>query len=156
MAEAFTINSPTSLLAFNNYVEKLWAEHKYLTFDAPRIGADRSLNQNALFHVWASEYVAYRLNKNKKGITRGELDGMKRIIKTRYAATHPDSFKWMVYEIVNPFNGEKKKDYTSSTTWKRGEMYLVLTWFQMVAAEDGLILEAKGEFAKLQRKETEV
>lgn len=155
MPEAFTINSPTSRLAFNVYVDKQYSEHGYITFDAPRIGADRSLNQNALFHVWASEYVAYRLNKNKKAVLKGELAGMKRIIKQRFNVTNPDFSSWMVLDVVNPFNGQIKKDYTSSSDWKKGEMYLVLTWFQMVAAEDGLILESRGEFAKLQRKETE-
>ena len=155
MSEAFTINSPTSRLAFNTYVDKLYSEHKYITFSAPRIGADRSHSQNALFHVWATEYVAYRLNKNKKDVSKGELNGMKIIIKQRYAAAHPDSFNWITESVVNPFNLKVKKGYTSSSDWKKGEMYLVLTWFQMVAAEDGLILESRGEFARLQRRETE-
>jgi len=154
MAEAFTINSTHTRAAFNNYVDKLYDEHKYITFDAPRIGADRSLPQNAMLHVWAGEYVAYRLNKNKKEVTAGELEGMKQIIKKRFAAAHPDSYSWMVHDVINPFNGASKKGYTSSSTWKRGEMFQVLTWFQMVAAEDGLILESRGEFAKLQREES--
>ena len=58
----------------------------------------------------------------------------------------------MIHEVVNPRNGDTKKDYTSSARWLRGEMFLVLTWMQMIAAEDGLILEAKGQFSKLQRE----
>lgn len=152
MAEQWTVNSITSLTAFNKHVERLFAEHKFITFSSPRIGADRSLDQNALFHVWATEYVAYTLKKDKREVSPGELDGMKQIIKKRFTATHPACYEWMVYEIVNPFNGATRKDYTSSKSWKRGEMYLVLDWFQMVAAEDGLILESKGQFAKLQRE----
>lgn len=156
MGESFTINSEATKIAFSKYVSDLLSEHKYLTFSAPRIGADRSMDQNALFHVWATEYAAYRLRKDKRDVSDGELDGMKRIIKKHFTAAHSEAYGFMVYELVNPFTGEKKKDYTSSKTWKRGEMFMVLTWFQMVAAQDGLILESKGQFEKLQRKQHEV
>lgn len=151
MKESWSINSAHSLMAFNKIVEGLYKEHKYITFSAPRIGRDRSLDQNALFHVWVTEYVAYRLQIHKKEATKGLIEGMKQIIKKRFTATHPQAYEWMVFEVVNPFNGKTKKEYTSSSDWKKGEMFLVLTWFQMVAAEDGLILESKGQFEKLQR-----
>jgi len=152
MTENFTINSAPSLLAFNKNVEKLFSKHRYLTFSAPRIGADRSLNQNALFHVWCTEYAAYCASITKKEVSKGLLVGMKRIVKKRFTSSHPHCYGWMVHEVINPFTGETKKDYTSSADWKKGEMFLVLTWLQMLAAEDGLILESKGEFAKLQRE----
>lgn len=156
MGESFTINNETSLQAFIKYAGSLYESHKYITFSAPRIGADRSMDQNALFHVWATEYAAYRLRKDKRDVSDGELDGTKRIIKKHFTAAHPEAYGFMVYELVNPLTGEKKKDYTSSKTWKRGEMFMVLNWFQMVAAQDGLILESKGQFEKLQRKQHEV
>ena len=150
--ESFTINSEHSKVAFKKYVDELFEQHRYITFNAPRIGADRSVSQNALFHVWCSEYVAYRMAIHRKEVSKGLLAGMKRIVKKRFTASHPESQGWMVYEVVNPFNGQSKKDYTSSKDWKRGEMFTVLTWLQMVAAEDGLILESRGEFAKLTRE----
>ena len=152
MAEQFTINSATSRMAFNKWVDDLQREHGYITFSAPRIGADRSLNQNALFHVWLTEYVAFRLKIHKKEVSEGLLQGMKDLVKQRFTASFPDSFKWMVYEVICPLTKEvARMDYTSSKTWKSGEMFQVLTWFQMTAAEDGLILESIGKFAKLQR-----
>lgn len=156
MGESFTINSEISRAAFIKHMNFLYEKHKYITFSSPRIGADRSMDQNALFHVWATEYAAYRLRKDKRDVSDGELDGMKRIIKKHFTAAHSEAYGFMVYELVNPFTGEKKKDYTSSKTWKRGEMFMVLNWFQMVAAQDGLILESKGQFEKLQRKQHEV
>jgi len=110
MSESWTVNSAYSLAAFNKHVELLYDQHKYITFSAPRIGADRSISQNALFHVWATEYVAWKLNMNNKEVSKGLLAGMKLIIKKRYTAAHPDSVAWMVYEVVNPFNGKSKKD----------------------------------------------
>lgn len=155
MPESYTINSLPSLVAFQKYVEDQYREHKYLSFDKPRIGPDRSLSQNALLHVWITLYIAFRLKKHKSDVTPGEIEGTKRIIKRRFTATHPGSHVWMVHKIKNIFSGETRNEYTSSKTWKRGECYMVLTWFQMVAAEDGLVLESRGEFAKNQREETE-
>ena len=152
MAESFTINSLTSRAAFNNYVDGLFKKHGYITFGAPRIGADRSISQNSLFHVWATEYAAYILRKDKREVLPGELDGMKRTIKQRFTLTYPDCKNWTTYEIINPFTNERKRDYTSSKTWRTGEMFMVLTFVQMTAAQDGLILESKGQFAKNQRK----
>jgi len=151
--ESFTINSLPSLAAFHKYVEDQYAEHKYITFVPPRVGPDRSLSQNAIFHAWITLYIAFRLKKRKEDVTKGEIEGTKRIIKRRFTATHPGSHVWMVHKIVNIFSGESRNEYTSSASWKRGECYMVLTWFQMVAAEDGLILESKGEFAKGQQEE---
>ncbi len=149
--ESFSINSSASLAAFKANVERLYNEHKYITFSAPSIGKDRSIDQNSLFHVWLTEYVAYRLKKDRRIVDPGELAGMKEIVKKRFTAVHPDCQSWMIHNVVNPFNGSSKKGYTSSRKWKKGEMFMVLSWFQMVAADDGLILEAKGAFAKLQR-----
>jgi hypothetical protein len=151
MPESWVINSDHSEAAFIANVKKLRAEHKYITYSAPRIGADRSIDQNALFHVWATEYAAFLLKKSKKEVSSGELDGMKRIIKREYCRAHPNHF--MVHEIVNPRTGETKKDYTSSANWKSGEMFMVLEWMQMQAAHDGLILESIGQYAKFQREQ---
>lgn len=152
--ETFTVNSATSAMAFYRHVQDMFAQHKYLTFTW-RIGEKRSLDQNALLHVWLTEYAAHLLDKDKKLVTRGELEGMKRHAKRMYYAEHGEQCAvWMIHEVVNPANPEQhKRDFTSSTTWKRGEMYLFLTWLQMKAAMDGLVLESKGEYAELQRKE---
>lgn len=152
MTNQFIINSAPSRMAFNKWVDDLQREHGYITFSEPRIGADRSLDQNALFHVWLAEYCAFTLNVHKKEVSKGLIQGMKDLVKQRFTARFPDSFSWMVYDVINPITKEARQDYTSSKAWKSGEMFQVLTWFQMTAAEDGLILESKGNFAKLQRK----
>jgi hypothetical protein len=148
--EAWTVNSDYKLTAYIEHVKKLYAEHKYLTFPAPRIGADRSLDQNALLHVWITEYVAEKLSINKREITPAHIESMKRAIKGKFY--NETGEPWMIHELTNPFTGEKKKDFTSSRRWKRGEMFMFLTWMQAAAANDGVILESKGEFNKLQRE----
>ena len=59
----------------------------------------------------------------------------------------------MIHVVTDPKSGKTKKDYTSSADWKTGEMYQVLTFLQMESANDGLILEAKGQYAKLKREQ---
>lgn len=152
MKESITINSDASLVAFQRQVEQQYIEHRYLTFSPPRIGKDRSIDQNSLFHVWATEFAAYLLDKDKKQVTKGELEGMKFEIKKRFTRQHPHYYHWMVHEVVNPATKERKKGYTSSASWKPGEMFTVLNWLQMYAADRGLILESKGKHAKLQRE----
>ena len=61
MADQFIVNSLASRMALNKWVDDLYAKHGYITFSEPRIGADRSLDQNALLHVWLPEYVAFTL-----------------------------------------------------------------------------------------------
>lgn len=150
MSEHWVINSDHTEQAFIANVRKMYQEHKYITFDSPRIGKDRSLDQNSLFHVWATEYAASLLTKSKKQVTKGELAGMKRMIKKRFNAIYPNNF--MIHDVIDPFSGASKKDYTSSKSWKTGEMFMVMEWLQMHAANDGVILESTGQYEKLQRK----
>lgn len=150
MGESWTVNSEHSLAAFVRYVKQSYDQHKHITFKSPKIGPDRSLDQNALLHVWCTEYVAHLLRKDKREVTPGELAGMKRHAKgCFYRELH---YPWMVHIVKNPVTGEEKRDYTSSKQWAKGQMYEFLTWLQMVAASDGLILESKGEYAKAQRE----
>ena len=149
MSQAWTTNSASTLKAYIANVHALFDEHKYLTFPAPRIGADRSMGQNALFHVFLTEYVAHILRKDKRDVTKGELEGMKRATKGRYYTYSHDGF--MIHTITDPISKRSKRDYTSSSDWKRGEMFAVLEWLQLQAANDGLIVESRGEFNKLQR-----
>ena len=149
MAQQWTTNSDLTLEACISNARKLYAEHKYLTWTMPRIGADRSMGQNSLLHVWLTEYAAHILRKDKRDVTKGELEGMKRATKGRYYTYSSDAF--MIHTITDPVSGRSKRDYTSSKDWKRGEMFAVLEWLQLEAANDGLILEAKGEFNKLKR-----
>lgn len=149
--ESWTVNSEHSYQAFIAHVRKLFDVHKYVTYGKPRIGADRSLDQNSLFHLWLTEYAAHLLDKDKKLVIEGELEGMKRTVKGTYYRTYGHAF--MVHEIVCPKTKRSKKDYTSSASWKQGEMFAVLNYMQMMAAQDGLILESKGEHARLKSKE---
>lgn len=149
------LNSLPAKVAFFKVVDDLWEQHKYLTFSEPRIGPDRSLTQNNLFHLWATDCWFYYQSLPKGKIQPDELDSIKRSLKKRcYGET---GWPWLSHVIVDVFGGpdaEPKKDFKSSADYSRGEMFDFLTWLQMRAAQDGLILESKGEFAKNQRAQS--
>lgn len=143
------VNSERSKEEFKSYVDRMFAEHKWLTFSEPRIGEDRSILQNSLLHVWLTELAAHFAKCDKKEVTAGMVEGTKRTVKGCYYREFNEP--WMVHQIVCPISGRTRMDYTSSASWKQGEMFHFLTWLQAFAAQHGCILESKGEYAKLQR-----
>ena len=149
MGEAWTVNDERKKAAYIAHVNELFAEHKYLTFPAPRIGADRSLDQNALFHVWLTEFCCHLARCHKSQVTEGMLEGIKLTMKGLFY--RETDFSWMLLSVECPLTGNTKRGFTSSKTWRRGEMFLFLDWLQNFAATKGCILESKGEFAKLKR-----
>ncbi len=153
MGESWTINSDNSLTAFVANVKLLYEKHKYITYSKPRIGIDRSIDQNSLFHLWCSMWIAEKLGKHYKKVEKRELASMKRTVKKMFLIAHPESRDWMTQEITDYTTGQTKLDYTSSSDWKTGEMFMVLTFMQLEAANQGLILESTGEFAKNQREQ---
>ena len=152
MGESWVVNSSITLKAYLCSVEEDFYKHKYLTFKPPSIGPDRSIDQNSLFHLWCSEWVAHKLGKHYKTVDVSELSGMKRTVKKIFYIANPDAH-WMVHVIKDYTTGNTRKDYTSSSDWKTGEMFQVLEFMQLEAAMQGVILESKGKFAQLQRSQ---
>jgi len=151
--ETDTVNSEHTWLAFVANARALYEKHKYVTWSKPRIGPDRSLDQNALFYVWLTEYAAHLLTIDKKAVSKGVVEGLKRTVKDQFYRQTAQSF--MIHEVHSPKTGQRKKDYTSSSDWKTGEMYMVLEFLQRYAANDGLVLEARGQYEKLKREQNE-
>lgn len=153
MGEAWIVNDDRKLTAYIEHVKKQFCDHKYLTFPAARIGADRSLDQNALLHVWLTEFAAYLTPCHTKQVTKGMLYGIKRSMKGLFYREY--AYEWMIQEVVCPLTKRSKKDFTSSKDWKRGEIFIFLDWLQHFAATKGCVLESKGEFAKIKREQNQ-
>jgi len=148
--KTWIVNSPIAAAAFSRWVEAQFSEHKYLTFSL-RIGADRSLDQNALLHVWLTLYVAHLLEIHRKKVSKAMLEGIKKKAKAMYY--NEAGAEWMLHKPVDPWTSEEgEPEFRSSADYKTGEMFLFLTWLQMTAANDGLVLESRGQYAKLQRE----
>lgn len=149
MAEHWVCNSMGQKESFKSHVDRLYDEHKYVTFEW-RIGRQRSLDQNALFHVWATEYAAHLLGKEKKEVTEAEVEGMKLTLK-RYCFNETKE-KFLVHQVKNMFGEEKKIDFRSSKNYRKKEMFFFMCWIQSHALMNhDLVLESTGEFEKLQQ-----
>jgi hypothetical protein len=147
----FVVNSLMGWAAFLKWGFSLFEQWKYVTFTV-RLGADRSLDQNALLHVWITEYAAHLAQIHTKKVTPAMIEFLKRKLKKAYYLE--SGFPWMVERLVDPQSSEEGGLYfRSSADYKVGEMFLFLTWFQMHAANDGCILESRGQYAKLQRQQ---
>lgn len=145
------VNSEKSRDEFIDQVYRDFKEHKYTTYEW-KIGADKSLPQNALLHVWLTEYAAHLLKTPKKSVTEEMLDGMKKQAKQMFYQETAESF--MVHQVIDPWHPDRvKKAYRSSASWSMGEMYIFLNWLQIKAGQDDLVLESKGQYAKNKRKE---
>jgi hypothetical protein len=151
VAEQFIVNSKHTLELAKSILEENFSEKKFTIYHL-RHGEHRSLNQNALFHVWALEWGCFISGLNPKALNTKEkkliTEGTKRAVKKRFYCE--SGYPWLIIEIENPFTKERKKDFSSSGDWLQPEMFTALTWMQATAANDGLILESKGEFKKLQ------
>ena len=107
----------------------------------------RSLDQNALYWVWVTEFAQHLLNKKK--ISAAEKEDMAYTLQRHcYAAMGWD---WLLTTPVDLLTGKPGKPQRKSTTkMLKGEMTLYLEWVQSAAADRGLILESVGEYAELQ------
>jgi len=150
--KTFVVDSLISLTAFCAFVKTLFGKGKYITFTW-RLGADRSLDQNAIFYVWLTEWAAHLAGISKKEVMPQMVEFLKRKVKKRYYLETGNS--WMLDKLVNPETGEDSGIiYKSSADYGMGEMFLLLSWMQMTAAEEhALVLESRGQFSKLQREQ---
>jgi hypothetical protein len=151
VSEATLVNSDVTLAGYIRKVRQEYEEHRYLTYPAPRIGPVRSLDQNALLHVWLTEFAAELAGCHKKEVTRGMVKGIKRTMKEGFY--RETGYGWMIHTVKCPLTGREKKDWSSSADYGRGEMFTFLSWLQMFAANHGCVLESKGQFSKLQKKQ---
>ena len=101
----------------------------------------RGLSQNALFHIWRREAAKFTFKSKVSDI---ELESMKRYCKMRCYSDTKQSF--LVQTLINPQTKQRKTDLTSSGNWTKGEMTFFLDWMQSFFAEEGLLLEAQGDY----------
>ena len=116
----------------------------------------RSLDQNSLFHVWCSEYFNFVTKTEIKDFNYKDrntlMTGFKRGLKRAcYADTQ---WYFLLVKLKDPFTGKEETEAESTRNYTPGEMFQFMEWVQNRAAEDGLILESKGEY--YDRKEASV
>lgn len=114
----------------------------------------RSLDQNALFHVWVGQYFEFITNVklsdlNTKQKSKAIVSTKRGLKRACYADTH---WKFLLTKLKDPFTGKEDIEAESTTNYDVGEMYQFMEWVQNKAAQDGLILEALGQFKELKKE----
>lgn len=106
-----------------------------------------SLGQKALFHIWCREIASHLMSIDYSQVTEDHEESVKASVK-KAAYTH-NRWAWLIYTKRDVFTCQEKKDYKSVGSLAIGEMYMLMEFTQMLAAEKGLILEAVGEYKRL-------
>ena len=118
-------------------------------------GEKRSLDSNALLSVWALELGCALAGLQTKGLDQyvreGIIAGVKRRLKMEFYRETAHS--WLIYDVVDPLTQAKKKDFITSSTYTRPQMFEFLSWIEAYAMTNhGVLLESKGEY-KHRKKE---
>lgn len=150
MGKQWIVNSERTRDLFIDEVIRRFDEDKYTIYEY-KDGTNRTLSQNALFHIWLTEYAAHICKIDKKDVCKDILNAIKKKVKQTFYQETGQAF--IVKQNVYPWAPEKLV-LTSSAKWASGEMHMVMDWLQAKAAEKGLILESKGEYQQLKEKQT--
>jgi hypothetical protein len=140
----FVVCSDRTVEQMQAMVPSLFKANKYVIFSWT-YGDTATLPQKALIHIWLKTWAAFALHKREEDVTKQEMEGMKRSVKARYY--HETGAAFMVEEIFDPLAPTKRRlEYTSIADWSPADCYHVMTWMQGQAAQNGLVLEAVGEY----------
>ena len=108
----------------------------------------RSMDQNALYWVWVTEYACHLLNKTK--ITEEEKQAMSYTLKRHcYKETN---WPFLLVDRADLFTNEKKPQAASTSDFSKHQMFDFMCWVQARAADDGLILESQGDYLTMREK----
>ena len=148
----FTVNSAGTLAEAHKWLDNNFKAEGFTRYKC-RHGRSASLPMNALLHVWLTELAAHFAKCDPKEASANMLEGMKRSAKGFcYRET---AWSWLVCDVFCPMTHRSKVDYTSSSSWAKGEKSDFLNWLQAFAAQHGCILESNGEFAELKKAQHE-
>lgn len=151
MSKKHIVNSASSARRMQEIVLELFDKEKYVTFTWST-GPLSSMPQKALLHIWLRTTVSRLVKCAEKDVSVEEVESLKRTLKAYFY--HETAAEWMMTqmrELVPPYR--TRSEYSSSSKWTRGQMYEFLTWFQMWAANRGIVLESSGEYAEMRKSE---
>jgi len=148
----FIVDREMGIPELGKLIRAAWAKHKYLRVRWEE-GVVRSLDQNALLHVWISEFAAHVLKKPKKEVTKHEKEAMK--ITCKFHFYQETGCEWMLIKVADMFTQDRSAiAWESTADYGFENMFVFMTWIQTTAFERGLTLESKGEYQKLQKSQT--
>lgn len=151
MANRFIVNSIRSKERMQQIIEEEFQNGRYVVFEW-HYGELATINQKKLIHVWFAEWAAFILHKNVEDVSVEEAAAIKRKVKSAYY--HETAAEWMasiIRELTPPYR--LATEYTSIAKWTPAQCFSVMEWMQATAANAGLVLESKGEFAEMKKSQ---
>jgi len=142
MGEFWLIKDPIEIKgrikAFQAFLEKEWCWDKPVAWQVEVYQPRRSLNQNALFHVWCRDMTRHF---KKRGGFIGTEDELKLMIKNKFLGT----------EDVKIGNTVIPAQVRNTKKLKRGEMLQFMQQVEAWAIDHGVTLTKPqdSEYAKL-------
>ncbi len=111
----------------------------------------RTVSQTALYFVWCREYARHLtgLDTINKDV---EAQMSYTFIRHAYAEM---GWEWLMTKNVDLETGEERPAPVSVKDIDKHNMSQFLEWVQMRAANQGLMLEIKGEYKELKQKQHE-
>lgn len=149
MGNGCTVDSDSSEENAIKWIKELRKKYGRVKIDFTT-GKSNSWDQKALFHVWLREYYRQKYNKNP---STDEEKKFKWEVKI-YAYTQ--GLHFMSESSYSSFLNKEMPRLVSVAKLSTGEMYQLMNFTQMIAAQEGIILEAKGEYKKLKESQHEV
>lgn len=149
MPQKADIKTLDQLAEYIKYCSNLLEKKGRIACTCESYKPNAGLTQLALLNIWLKEYFEH-LNGVKP--SEPQLERFRNQAKKQFYADEKADF--MVFKTKNSFTGKVVNSIKSSTELDKGEMMLFLNWIQIMASQDGLLLESKGEHKKLNESQT--
>lgn len=114
--------------------------------------AVRSLDQNALFHVWCRDVAAYFYNIPAKKVDGDiELEAIK--ISLKRQCYNETGWSFILVTKVDALTGEEAEVLQTTRKYGKGEMFDFMNWVQVYVSNEprfgNMILKSTGEYQML-------
>jgi len=131
-------------------IDRLFLEKKYVVFEWHG-GQTAKLSQLAVAHIWLRTWIAQAKKIREEDVTEESIEEWKFALKRKYYELTGESF--MVRKRKDPHSPTGFTiEYTSMGKWSPAQMYQFMDWMQSAAGDQGVILEAQGEFEEMKKE----
>ncbi len=148
MSTHWVITNLNQFKEFHKFLKEEYKNGKYI-YVSYKTAKQRSLSQNALFHVWCREFSAHHSRCKLSEVTQPMFDSTKFTFKKLFYqhTGNPELIK----KNVDIFTGEEKSLPESTEKYSVGTMYDFMEFVQNLASTKNLMLESKGQYLELKK-----
>ena len=148
MSRHWIITNLNQFIEFHRFLKAEYRNGKYI-YVSYKTAKQRSLDQNALFHVWCREFSAHHASCKLRDVTEDMMTDTKYTFKKLYYqhTGNPELIK----KNEDIFTGEKKSVPQSTKIYSVGTMFDFMEFVQNLASTKDLMLESSGQYLELKK-----